>query len=463
MIAREGYPHVLIISANALSKTQNNGKTIATLFDKWPKESISHLFFREESEDKELCKKFFCITDYDVLDHLISFRRKPYAITEKSVVGAEKKKIEHYSILVKKIHNELKGNVTGENTVQKLRIGAKEGKGIVRAIERIIWKRKKWILEEIWEWMKDCPPDVIFLQCTGAVSLFHFAEAISKKYSIPLIIQCLDDFTEVVYENSFIDSIEVAMHNRDLKKIINRASSVITISDKMKIEYKRRFGGKSYFVYSNAVNRYSESKELNLKKGVIFLYMGNLGHERINVLFELGKILDELSREQNIKLTMRIYSSTVLTPEQKQFIKECNCIEMMGFATSDQINSIIEESDFLLHVESFSENFRKMVRLSLSTKIGEYLSSNRCMIAIGPREIASVEYLAERKLALVIDNNDHKKMKDNILHIIRSGDDRQIYIERSLEEYESRFSQEKVDKMLHMIIDNALNETSKRG
>ena len=77
--------------------------------------------------------------------------------------------------------------------------------------------------------------------------------------------------------------------------------------------------------------------------------------------------------------------------------------------------------------------------------------------------VDSVEYLAERKLALVIDNNDHKKMKDNILHIIRSGDDRQIYIERSLEEYESRFSQEKVDKMLHMIIDNALNETSKRG
>ena len=69
------------------------------------------------------------------------------------------------------------------------------------------------------------------------------------------------------------------------------------------------------------------------------------------------------------------------------------------------------EADILLHVESFNEKMKKYTRLSISTKIPEYLASKRLIIAIGPVDIASIEYLKDNKAALILDNNIEENTK----------------------------------------------------
>ena len=70
------FPKILIVSHNALSKTQNNGKTIETLFKEWPKEKIFHLFFGRENDDSEFCIRSFCVTDFDALDNFFRLKKK---------------------------------------------------------------------------------------------------------------------------------------------------------------------------------------------------------------------------------------------------------------------------------------------------------------------------------------------------------------------------------------------------
>ena len=53
----------------------------------------------------------------------------------------------------------------------------------------------------------------------------------------------------------------------------------------------------------------------------------------------------------------------------------------------------MEETDVLVHVESFDAYCKAKTSLSISTKIPEYLSSKRLILAIGPDDIASMEYL----------------------------------------------------------------------
>ena len=53
----------------------------------------------------------------------------------------------------------------------------------------------------------------------------------------------------------------------------------------------------------------------------------------------------------------------------------------------------------MIHTESFDPVIRERVRYSLSTKIADSLASGTCMLAYGPAEAASMDYLIRNKAA----------------------------------------------------------------
>ena len=58
-------------------------------------------------------------------------------------------------------------------------------------------------------------------------------------------------------------------------------------------------------------------------------------------------------------------------------------------------------ADVLVHTEAFDKYNKSLVRCAISTKIMDYLSVGRCILAIGPRDISSIEYLSDNDLALI--------------------------------------------------------------
>ena len=78
----------------------------------------------------------------------------------------------------------------------------------------------------------------------------------------------------------------------------------------------------------------------------------------------------------------------------------------MGFISSSEIPRIQSEADILVHVESSSLKSRLWVRQSFSTKIVDYLKTARPILAVGPKEVASIEHLVRNDCAIVADNKD---------------------------------------------------------
>ncbi len=68
-------------------------------------------------------------------------------------------------------------------------------------------------------------------------------------------------------------------------------------------------------------------------------------------------------------------------------------------------------------MESFDKKFVMSTRLSLSTKIPEYLNANKPILAYGPDGISSLEYLKDNKLANVCTNKE--ELKNNIEDLIK--------------------------------------------
>jgi hypothetical protein len=49
---------------------------------------------------------------------------------------------------------------------------------------------------------------------------------------------------------------------------------------------------------------------------------------------------------------------------------------------------------------------RKLTRLSLSTKIPEYLASGRCIFVAGPPEVGSIRYIQDHEAGMVVTDMD---------------------------------------------------------
>ena len=85
-------------------------------------------------------------------------------------------------------------------------------------------------------------------------------------------------------------------------------------------------------------------------------------------------------------------------------IREDNGLTFCGRLTEQGVEQVLGASKFLLLVESSDRNAVRRTKYSLSTKVAESLRSGACIIAYGPGEIASIEYLHRHKAAYILNN-----------------------------------------------------------
>jgi len=64
----KNYPKVLIVSHNVFSTTSSMGKTMAAFFNSWEIENIAQLYFHTESPNSNICKRYFRVTDFDIIE-----------------------------------------------------------------------------------------------------------------------------------------------------------------------------------------------------------------------------------------------------------------------------------------------------------------------------------------------------------------------------------------------------------
>ena len=72
-----------------------------------------------------------------------------------------------------------------------------------------------------------------------------------------------------------------------------------------------------------------------------------------------------------------------------------------GKISNNEVKEKQATADVLVHVEDFSYRNRMKVRLSFSTKIVDYLAKGKAIFAVGPKDVASIEYLLDKDVAIV--------------------------------------------------------------
>lgn len=119
---------------------------------------------------------------------------------------------------------------------------------------------------------------------------------------------------------------------------------------------------------------------------------------------------------------LRVYSNSILTTVQETRFKEAG-VRIMPCLNGQALWHALLYSDILLHVESDDQKNQKFTRLSLSTKLPEYMMAGRCILAYGPQEVSSIRILKDNHIGCVISSTDDEKdIKAKLFQVTKDFD-----------------------------------------
>lgn len=367
---------VLVVSHNVISKTGNMGKTISSYFYSFEDEEVAQYYIHSEvPTDPSVCANYYRFTDKNALMSL--FSRKEFG--------------EIYSINdIKKDSCSYKENTGALSAVYQH--GRKRNASIFLARD-MLWSLARWKTEQFKKWLYDFSPDIVLYMAGDYTFTYKIAMYAADLIGIPLVIACVDDFyLNNRNENSLLGKLVHRRFMKTVKKSMNRASCVFTISDTMRDAYADLF-----HIRCETLHTPSEWHSIEVRKNCTNIsYIGNLSVKRNEQLVELGKAIkateigciDVYSGEQN--------------PAMIAMLTEENGIRFHGSISAEEVLKVMENSMAVIHTESFDPAMRNMTRFSVSTKIAESLMYGPCLIAYGPEGIASIDYLKENQAAYVI-------------------------------------------------------------
>lgn len=385
---------VLIVSHNSISTASNMGKTLLSYFQDFDCGDIAQLYIHcEEPTDDTVCHNYYRFTDMDAAKSIFRTRSFGRIYSEKD------------------IRTDRSTARVDTGWVSSLYRFGKRRTPIIYAMRDILWACSHWETEQLWQWVDDFDPDVIFFASGDYGFIYEIARRIAEHVRKPLAVCCVDD--HYLYnrnENSMLGRLVHRLFLKTVHKTMARASAIFTICDSLKTEYERYFHKKCYVLPTSAQRwEISEGTE---KTGIV--YLGNLELKRDQQLIAIGRALQTMDIP-GLPKYLDVYSGE----QDRNILKDMtmeNGIRFHGAVSGQRVQEILQTSLAVIHTESFDPRIQKIVRHSVSTKIAESLMNGPCMIAYGPEGIASIDYLKENTAAYVI--TDPEQLEQGMKEIL---------------------------------------------
>ena len=369
---------VLVISHNVFCKTTNMGKTLMGYFDGIDPNDIAQFYIHSEIPTTDLCKNYYRITDKDAIKSI--FTRKSGTV-----------------FCEKDIKFDAESSRTDSGNDAKRYQKARKRTPLVYLARNLWWSLGAWKTKKLLRWVDDFDPDVVFFASGDYAFMYKIALKIAKYKKIPLIVSCMDDY--YFYnknEKRFLGKFTHKLFMRQVEKTMKYSSEIFCICDKMSRDYGELFGKPTVTIHT----RTTIVEPLNYGKTNAISYIGNLGYKRNEQLVKIGKALKELDIPEKPDF-IDVYSGEK-NPEILKDMTEENGIKFHGSISADKVLEVMGKSIAIIHTESFDPEMRKRVAYSVSTKIADSLASGTCIFALGPEDVASMEYLIENEAAVCV-------------------------------------------------------------
>lgn len=388
-------PRVLVIDGNPFSWTRNTGIVKSPLFAGWPKDRLCQITSSDVGAEFDVCERYWRLSKRSVLRGLFGCApsrmqcemTKPQTAPDASSVNSRRRRLRSLSSWL------------------SLEIKV--------SLSELIFRLPSVLSLPLCSWVDAFNPEVIFT-FGGSGATLHMCVLMADRWKAKIVPYFADDWVNTLYTEYVFGSVL----RRNMRHWFDRclaASPVrLTATEAMAREYEQRYGGRFQVMdYAVVARPYSLPPSL---AAVRFLFVGTLVPHRWPCLRKLGQALDSLA-EEGLKGELVIYSY----PEELKTLMNQHLprsVKLAGTAPPGDVARLQAEANVLVHVESFDEKSRAYTRLSMSTKIPQYLMAGRCVLAMGPAEGASIRYVSENRVGVAVTEDNIDALRDALRFLI---------------------------------------------
>ncbi len=411
---------VLLLANNCLSYTNANGRTLLNFFKGYDKDCLAQFFVKEGDPAFDICDNYFQVTDGEALR---AFKRK-------QKVGKVLEKPAQ-DVVVKP-----KQNVKSKSKRTPLTMLLRE----------LVWNSNKWKGEAFEAWLDAFNPEVVLVFNGDNAFLLKIATDIAKKRNIPLMLYNCEwyYFRKKNYMvncgwTSILYPWFIRKYRKQFEKTIKQAAYSVYNSEALERAYNSVFHKPSTTIYTatdmadneahiksvrEALGCLGEQKSEDNRAPVV-TYLGNLGWERPEGLIAIANALQSIDENWCLDVYARFPTEEI----EKQMLA-CKGIRHKGFVAYNEVLQVMQNSDVLVHTESFSPFRKKDLEFGFSTKIADCLASGACFFFYAPIDLVSAKYLKENNAACVV--TEQESLKTELESILRNPARRKEYVENAL-------------------------------
>lgn len=373
---------ILVISRGAWNNNNSIGNTLNNFFASAEGCEFHNVYLRSELPGENPCKTIYQITESGLISSLKTFNQTGGKLSSMpSEVEAKREERLYSSYQNKNLYS-------------------------LWFARDILWCIGRW-RKELKKYIKEINPDVIFMPVFGCVYAHRILKIIQKESKAKVVLFHADDHYTLNHVNySPFYWLYRFWLRKWIRYSVRLASINYCISDLQISDYNQCF--KTQCKLLQKFGDFSGDMPISLiKKPINIVFTGNMECGRWKSLAKIATAVDNINRANSIRCTFNIYSATKLTTNELGLFEDKTGVCLKGFVQSKEIPQIQSKADILVHVESFEKGDKLKVRQSFSTKIIDYLSKGKCILVVGPSDVASIQYFEKYDSGFVIDNPEN--------------------------------------------------------
>lgn len=384
------YPRVLVVGRVAWTSNQS---TLSSVFKDYPADKLAYICIETHEPDFKACRNHFQISEVALLKRIVNRKTKVGIIRSQQSVTNEVKSLERAESKIIK-------------WVRTHRLP------IFLHVRELLWRLGGWKSEELKDFIDNFKPEVVFFMSDPLPLVCRLQRYVLNLSKRPAAIFLMDDIWNYNDGFSFIRF----LLRKEVKKLIPECKAHFSISELMKEEYDKIFGVDSIILTKGIKPKEIDPDYATLHNPIKIVYTGQLIYGRYKSLEKVVEALCAVNQNGTISAQIHIYTQTEITPHLKLMLDKPGISYIHKPVSYDKVLQILEDSDILLFIESLEKRQRNIAKLSFSTKLSDYFSCGKCIVAIGDAGIAPIKYLSENKAAYVCTTNE--QIQEGIIRLI---------------------------------------------
>jgi len=389
------YPKVLVISSAAMNNHSATGVTMSSLFKGWPSDRIAQIYDDSTEPNRAICENCYrlSVDDFWLLQG------------------------------IKKTVQTLRSGIRlfRPGSSQSTTLAASLNSSLVHSSTSAWGDLVPFTLsKELRTWLDEFKPDVIY-SVFGSIRMMELSRKIASRHAIKIVPHFMDDWPATIYQHSCAHWLPSKVLNRSLKKTLSSSRDCMAISEDMAREFEQRYM-LSFSNFMNCIEMEKDKKVVcNAKDGIVlFGYVGGLHLNRWKSLKAIGLAMQGLNAS-GVTPQLVIHAPQKDIDRYKVELESVSSILIGGSLPYESISKEILKYDVLVHIESFLATDQKYTRLSISTKIPQYMSSGLPILAYGPTDISSINYIKNTESGLIVDLENNDKLLIDSIHSLSTS------------------------------------------